>query len=154
MERAEGAKAIKERDERNRAMAGHLLGGSPVEDPAVDAARFRALFETTRSGIALLDLEGRVTSVNPAFAEFISPTRPWNEGLSYLDLLDEGDQAPVSKELEVLASGERAKFEAARRFMVGEGRVVWAHASMILIRDGDGAPHHLVALLEKVGKGG
>jgi PAS domain S-box-containing protein len=152
MERAEGARAIMERDERNRAMVGHLLGGSPVEDPAVDAARFRALFETTRSGIALLDLEGRVTSVNPAFAEFISPARPWNEGLSYLDLLDEGDQAPVSKELEALASGERAKFESARRFMVGEGRVVWAHASMILVRDGDGAPHHLVALLEKVGK--
>lgn len=153
MERAEGAKAIRERDERNRAMVGPLLGGSPVDDPAVDAARFRALFESTRSGIALLDLEGRVTSVNPAFAEFISPTRPWDEGLSYLDLLDEGDRAPVSKEMEALASGERVKFEAARRFMVGEGRVVWAHASMLLIRNEEGVPHHLVALLEKAGKG-
>jgi len=157
IERSEGARAVqalKETDEQHRGILGRLSEQWGVEDPLVSAARFRAVFESTRSGIALLDLDGMLIGANPAFAEIFSSSLGWTEGLSYLDLLDEGDKAPVSKELEALASGERNKFEAARRFLKRDGEVIWAHATMILIKNGDGDPHHLVVMLERVGEEG
>ncbi|MFH1764412.1 MAG: response regulator [Gemmatimonadota bacterium] len=154
IERAEGAQAIQERDERNLGMLDHLSEPRVPEDPQVSAARFRAVFESTRSGIALVELYGDLREVNSAFAHFFSPTPRWTENLSYLDLLDETDREAVSKELEALAKGERARFESARRFLVREDQVVWAHTTMVLIRDADGAPDHLVVLLEGVGEGG
>ena len=155
MERNEGAKAIKEREERKLDLFHqHPVGVPATEGLSGNAARFRAVFDSARSGIALLDLSGTFLEVNPAFAGAFAPTRPWTGGMSYLDLLDERDQEAVSKELEALSRGERARFEAARRFLVREGQVAWAHTTMVLIRDADGAPDHLVALLEGVGEEG
>jgi PAS domain S-box-containing protein len=157
MEREEGAQAVqalKETDEQHRGILGRLSEQWGVEDPMVSAARFRVVFESTRSGIALLDLDGMLVGVNPAFTETFSPGLQWTEGLSYLDLLDEGDKAPVSKELEALASGKRTKFEAARRFMGQQGQLIWAHATMTLIKNAEGAPDHLVVLLERAGETG
>ncbi len=71
IERAEGAQAIQERDERNRGMLDHLSEPRVAEDPQVSAARFRAVFESTRSGIALVELYGDLREVNSAFARLL-----------------------------------------------------------------------------------
>jgi PAS domain S-box-containing protein len=164
MERAEGARAIRERQagraagERDAASAQGATDSpaGPADsdvDPAGsfgDAARFRTVFEATRSGIAVVSLEGNVADANPAFREFFASPPRWSEGLSYLDLLDESDQEPVAKELEALASGEKGRFEAARRFMTRGGEVLWAHTTMALIRNEEGRPDHVLVVLERV----
>jgi PAS domain S-box-containing protein len=156
LERAEGAQALRERDARGEA------GGRPTAAPEAppaearglgDAARFRAVFESTRSGIALVSLDGTVVDANPAFREFFAPSPRWAEGMSYLDLLDESDQEPVAREMDALAKGEKGRFEAARRFMIREGHVLWAHTTMALIRNDEGHPDHLIVVLERSGTG-
>ena len=119
-----------------------------------DAARFRAVFDSARSGIALVGLDGSIMDVNPAFAGFFSPTPRWTEGMSYLELLDESDREAVAREVDALAKGEKAKFEAARRFLIREGKVLWAHTTMALIRNDEGHPDHLVVVLERAGERG
>jgi len=154
LERAEGAQALEENEVLRRGMLDHLSEGQATEDTSGIAARFRVVFESTRSGIALVDLEGMLMEVNPAFAALFSSTARDEEALSYLDLLDESDREAVSKEIEALSRGERARFEAARRFLVREDRVTWAHTTMALIRNAEGEPDHLVVLLEGVGERG
>jgi PAS domain S-box-containing protein len=159
MERAEGARALEENVELRQEAAAAAHAGQPARPPMAsdlhgDAARFRAVFESSRSAIAVVDLQGNVLDVNPPFAGFFSPTPRWTEGLSYLELLEESDQEAVRLELEALASGDREKFESARRFLTREGHVAWAHTTMALIRNADGAPDHLVVLLEEAGEGG
>jgi PAS domain S-box-containing protein len=101
------------------------------------------------SGVAVVGLDGEVKEVNAAFAEFFSPTRRWTEGMSYLSLLDEADQEAVKKELDSLARGERARFEAARRFLVREGVVKWAHTTATIIRGEDGIPDSILVVIEE-----
>jgi len=159
IERAEGAQALKEREELKGVgdqdtELGAPAGSHPTPPPDVygDAARFQAVFQSTRSGIAALDLDGTVTEANPAFREFFAPAPRWTEGMSYLDLLDDSDREPVAREMEALASGEKGRFEAARRFMIGDGHVLWAHTTMALIKNEEGHPDHVLVVMERAGE--
>jgi PAS domain S-box-containing protein len=149
LERRQGTRALEEREERLG-----ISGAEPGQATAAnvhhgDSARFWAVFEATRSGIALVDLQGNVLKVNAPFAEMFSPTPRFTEGLTLLDLVDESDRESAGKELEILARGERPRFEAARRFLSRDGKAVWAHSTSILIRDEEGDPDHLMVVLER-----
>lgn len=156
MERAEGAQAMEDNQQLQRTLAMHLKPGGAVDGDATagihgHAAMFQAVFDSTRSGIAVLGLDGTIVQVNPPFAASFAPTPRWTEGLSYLQLVDESDREAVAKEMDALAKGERARFEAARKFLNGDGKLFWAHSTMALIRDDAGAPSHLVVVAEVVG---
>jgi PAS domain S-box-containing protein len=166
MERADGAEALNEREARSSGAvrdAGVVEAGADPPEGSVargkafsgstsafgDSARFRVVFEATRSGIAIVGMNGKVVDANPAFRAFFSPTPRWTEGLSYLDLLDDSDQEAVAREMEALTRGEKGRFEAARRFVTREGRVLWAHTTMALIHDEEGHPDHVIVVVEE-----
>jgi len=146
LERMEGGRALRELEEA------HGMGGGAADPFHGDTASFWALFDATRSGVALVDLQGMVTKVNPPFTALFAPTPRYTEGLAYLDLLDEADREAVGKEMKALVSGQRPRFEAARRFLTREGRAVWAHTTSVLIRDQAGEPHHVMIVTERVGE--
>jgi PAS domain S-box-containing protein len=154
MERAEGAQAIQERDEQLRSFGPPSTGEIAPVGLVGSAAMFRAVFDSSRSGIAVLGLDGNIMQVNPPFAATFSPSPRWTEGLTYLELLDETDREAVGKEMKALSSGSRARFEAARRFLNRDGKLFWAHTTMSLIRNEEGAPSHLVVVAEKVASEG
>jgi PAS domain S-box-containing protein len=121
---------------------------APAADPNAGEARFRAVFEASRSGIALVDLDGLLLEVNPAFAEMFSAQAHWPEGLSLVELLDKNDQAPFLGGLEDLSRGMRTRLEAERRFLGKDGTLIWARTTTVLIRNGEGEPDHVVVVLE------
>jgi PAS domain S-box-containing protein len=112
---------------------------------------FRALFESTKTSVAILDLNGLITGVNPAFRDLLGADLPWEDGIPFLEVVETTDKEAVSRELEVLGSGGSEKFEAARRFRpTHEGPVVWAQTAMVLIRGTDGVPDQLMAIMEEL----
>lgn len=160
MERAEGAQAILEREERLTGFAaatgaGELDAGQEGKAAlGPDAARFQAVFQTSRSGIALVDLNGMLLGVNPAFATLFPHAAGGTKGISYLGLLAEADKEAVGVEFETLARGARARFESARRFETDGGKAFWGHTTTSLIRNEEGAPDHLIVVVEPVMEGG
>lgn len=113
-------------------------------------ARFRAVFEGSGTGIALVDLDGVILEANPAFADIFLATAKEMEGAPFADQLVKDDQPAVVRELEALARGERSHLGAERRFKTRDGTEVWARASMTLVRNREGEADHLVVLLDDV----
>lgn len=158
LERREGARAIRELQERSATgMTPGLSGEGPARSPGGgpadqgltgDLARFRVLFEATQTPAALVRLDGRLMEVNPAFGSIFTSRPTDMEGQSFLDLLDESDREAVAVELGSLADGTHTRYEAARRFLDRDGEMRWAHTTMTLIRNAEGAPDHLIAMLE------
>jgi len=147
-------RSIRHAMERTRGSRSRRESGSAT-DPAGATehevggeARFRAVFHASRSGIALVGLDGLLLDVNPAFVELFPSVAPWREGLTLVELLDPSDQAPFRRELADLSTGERTRLEAERRFTGKDGSLIWARTTAILIRDRDGNPDHLVVVLE------
>lgn len=113
-------------------------------------ARFRAVFEGSGTGIALVDLDGLILEANPAFVDIFLSTAKEMEGAPYAELLVKDDQPAVVRELEALARGERSNLGAERRFQTRDNTEVWARASMSLVRNREGEADHLIVLLDDV----
>jgi PAS domain S-box-containing protein len=113
-------------------------------------ARFRAVFEGSGTGIALVDLDGIILEANPSFADIFNATAKEMEGVPYADQLVKDEQAAVIRELEGLARGERSHLGAERRFRTRDGGEVWARASLTLVRNQESEADHLVVLLDHV----
>lgn len=127
---------------------------SPWSSMGIDtddrSSMFRVLFESTRSGVAVVGSDGGIKRVNPAFAELFSSGARWTEGRPFLDLLDAADRDPVALEFEALRGGKRDRFESARRYLGTDGKIFWAHTTTALIPVVGGGPGHLLILLERV----
>jgi PAS domain S-box-containing protein len=112
-------------------------------------ALFRAIFDGTRTGVAVVGLGGTVDEANHAFSELFSSQAAGLIGVPFLDLLAESDREAVRKEFEALARAERTKFEAARRYLTLGGDPFWAHTTTTLIRELEGGPCRMVVMVEK-----
>jgi len=126
------------------------LEGTLEDELLGSEARFRAVFEGSGTGIALVDLDGLILEANPAFADIFLSTAKEMEGAPYAELLVKDDQPAVVRELEALARGERSNLGAERRFRTRDDSEVWARASMSLVRNREGEADHLIVLLDDV----
>jgi PAS domain S-box-containing protein len=133
------------------AVQGEAAGAVPDRELFGAEGRFRAVFHSTRSPVALVDLDGLLLEVNEAFAAMFFSSAEDAEGASYVELLERGDQAPVLRDLGALSREEVNQVSASRGFQTRDGAVVQAQTSMALIRDKEGQADHLVVVVEGVG---
>jgi PAS domain S-box-containing protein len=130
-------------------MVEDISGERDAEELRGSEARFRAVFERAGTGIALLNLEGIILEANPALAAAFHTTPRELHGMAFSALLAQEEQPGVLRELGALARGERSHGESERRFHRRDGSELWSRATLTLIRDRDGRPDHLVALLDR-----
>jgi PAS domain S-box-containing protein len=148
LERERGNKAIRAMEARHQVVG----EGSPRWASDVGAgegvAMFKAVFEGTRTGVAVVGLTGIVDEANHAFRGLFAARAGGGQGAFFLDLLDDRDREAVAKEFETLTRGDHSRFEAARRYVGPAGEVFWAHTTTALIRDSDGGPSRLIVMLD------
>jgi len=113
-------------------------------------ARFRAVFETSAIGIAIGDLDGKITDANSALRDMLGCQLAELRGRSITDFVHHKDAADVrSAHRELIANGgDHVRLDL--RFHRRHGDVLWSHLTLSLIRDDNGAPRYQVAMLEDV----
>lgn len=108
-------------------------------------ARFRAAFEGTPAGIALLDLDGRFLQVNEALCAILGRDERELLEMSWRDITHPQDlDAQEAYEREALGGGE-STFEWEKRYVRPDGTDVWVLISRSLIRDAEGRPLHFIS---------
>ena len=113
-------------------------------------ARFRAVFETSAIGIAIGDLDGRITDANSALLEMLGCTLAELRHRSITDFVHHEDAASVRTAHRELIGNGGDHVRLDRRFHRKHGEVLWSHLTLSLIRDDNGAPRYQVAMLEDV----
>ena len=113
-------------------------------------ARFRAVFETSAIGIAIGDLDGRITDANSALLEMLGCSLAELRGRSIVDFVHTEDVGSVRLAHRQLLRGNRDHVRLDRRFYRKHGEVLWTHLTLSLIRDEGGSPRYQVAMLEDV----
>jgi PAS domain S-box-containing protein len=112
--------------------------------------KFRRVFETAPIGMAIFDLSGRPLEINQAMEAMLGYDRA-----SLLKLGVPGvtfpEDLPASKaRFAELAAGGRESYRLEKRFVRGDGRVIWSELSVALIRDTQGHPQFAISMLEDV----
>ncbi len=113
-------------------------------------ARFQAMFENAAVGIALISLDGRILALNPATQQI--------SGYSYVDLTSinpwlltaDEDRGLDSELFADLIAGRRNSYVVEMRFRRKTQGVGWVRVNYSLVRDPDGRPDYLIALIENI----
>ena len=121
-----------------------------IESLEESEGRFRAVFEESQSPVAVVDLDGLVLEVNPAFHRVfdIPPREAASE--SFVDLAVPEERAELLRTLRLLSRGESDRIVGENRFRAADGTVIWTRTKMRAVRDVEGRPDHLVILFDEV----
>jgi PAS domain S-box-containing protein len=109
--------------------------------------KFRAVFEGAEIGIAISELKDGNMTVNAAYRRMLGCTAEEMRSISIFDQLThpedfESDLRSFSR----LANGESDHLHLDKRYLLRNGRVVWASLELSLLRDAAGKPQYILGL--------
>ena len=116
----------------------------------VSEARFKAVFAGAAIGIGVGDTEGTILDANPALTTMLGYTVQEMRQRNVGEFMHPEDTGEVWALYEQLIRGERESFRTAKQFLRSDGRGVWTHLTVSLIRNDDGAPEFQIAVIEDV----
>ena len=112
--------------------------------------RFRGVFENAATGIAILDLDGRFQSCNPAFSAVLGYSEEELRQFSFSELVHPEDRDANASQARRLLSQQIPFFEIVMRYLRKDGKPSWAQKYVSLLRDGTGKPTHILALVTDI----
>ncbi|PVM93032.1 hypothetical protein DDF62_01475 [Caulobacter radicis] len=109
---------------------------------------FETAFHHASVGMALVTLDGAFNKINAAFCDIV--------GYDEAEMLATDFQtitypADLDKDLALLGqlmAGEIPSYGMDKRYIHKEGRIVWVHLSVSLVRAPDGSPKHFIAQVQ------
>jgi PAS domain S-box-containing protein len=113
-------------------------------------ARFRTIFERGAMGISLLDLEGRVLTSNPALQEMLGYSEEELYGMVFTQFTHPADRGMDMNLFHELAAGKRSHYRLEKRYLRKDGRVVWGHLTVSLVRDANDEPQFTINMVKDI----
>jgi PAS domain S-box-containing protein len=113
-------------------------------------ARFRAIFEGSAVGIAMVDLDRRFLTTNPAFQNMLgySAVALWGKNLS--EVIHPVDDSRNSTPIQSVLQGEKDLSQVKMRFLRNDGNVIWVNTTLSLTRKDDGSPWFAILMVEDI----
>jgi len=122
---------------------------------AEEAAReahesMRSAFENAPSGMAAVDLEGRILRANTALGRILGRAADELTGMSVLDLVHPDDREGAIEAMQLVADGEARDFQLERRVTHADGHELWIDASASCVYNEKGEALYLISQFEDV----
>jgi PAS domain S-box-containing protein len=112
--------------------------------------RFRTVFEGAGIGIALLDLEGRIVTSNPAFQTMLGYSQDELYQMP-LTAFTHPDDPKVNLELlQILVTEKLDTFRFEKRYLRKDGGVVWGHLTVSLIRNNEDEAQFMINMVKDI----
>ena len=113
--------------------------------------RFRAFFELTGVGAFQADpRDGRLVLVNRSFCKITGYGGEDMMSLTLPGITHPDDLADHLREFEMLLAGKQAQYDTDKRFLHKDGRTVWVHLSLTLLRDRKGLPLRAIGIVQDI----
>jgi PAS domain S-box-containing protein len=111
---------------------------------------FQSIFERVTIGMTTLDFRGEGIRVNPALLKMMGYTeeefmRLGAQGISHPD-----DYAPDLAQFEKLCAGAIDGYQMEKRYIRGDGSIMWGRLSVSLARDDAGRPKVMIGTVEDI----
>ncbi|MEH2068071.1 MAG: PAS domain S-box protein [Nostoc sp.] len=128
-------------------------------------AQFRAIFECSSIGIALIDMKAQIVDTNAALCEILGYSREelYSKRFTNYVCTQKGDleiyrqlvseisiNLEKNSRIEVKQPVDKYCIEMERRCQHQDGSLVWTHISVSMIRDSNGQPEFFLAMIEDI----
>ncbi len=128
----------------------HELAQRAVNALKQSDARFRALFENSAVGIAIMSLERRPIAFNAVTEKIIGYSFEEIQHVDPRNLAVPEDRSMDDQLFKDLVGGKRESYVMERRYRRKDGRVIWARINYSLVRDLHGKPDYLLGIIEDI----
>ena len=112
-------------------------------------AQLRTIISHGATGIAHLDLQGRLSLVNPRFCQIVGYSERELMGRVVFEMIEPHDGVGTAEAFAAMVGGEDP-LETEQPFVRLDGSVVWVAAAFSLTRDEDGRPSSAVAVVTDI----
>jgi PAS domain S-box-containing protein len=112
--------------------------------------RLRALFDHAAAGMALVDTNGRVLATNQANCRFLGYTEEETVGMHFADFVHPEDRDADAALYESLLKGQRDSYVMDKRYIRRHGEIVWGRLSVSLVRGQNGQPQYTAVVCEDI----
>lgn len=137
---------------------GNLLGGVDAVRDIQDSKdaqarlveseeRFRRAMDDAAIGMAIVSPQGRYVRVNPAMADILQRTEEELLACTWQDLTHPEDLQSDQELADEVLRGDRDRYRLAKRYVAGNGAVIWADLSVSCVRDDSG---HVLYYLSQI----
>lgn len=109
-----------------------------------------AIFDNLAVGIANVDLDSRFIRVNEAFARQLGYERDELVGRTLNSITHPEDVGIELPHMRAVLSGEAPSASWKKRYLQKDGRPVWVHITVSLMRDASGEPQSYVGVIEDI----
>ncbi len=113
-------------------------------------SRFRAIFESAATGLALGNLQGTMLVVNNTFAKMLGYAPEELVGKRYSEYTHPEDVGVQQTLLDELFRGQHDKFLLEKRYIHKNGGIIWGRLNISIIRDAEGAPLYGIGIIENI----
>jgi diguanylate cyclase (GGDEF)-like protein/PAS domain S-box-containing protein len=113
-------------------------------------ARFRATFEQSAVGMALVGIDGRWMHVNDRLCEMLGYTRDELASLTFADITSPDTIEADLDALRRFQAGEDDTYRTQKRYIRKDDSLVWVDLMSSVVRDEDGAPQYFVDMIEDI----
>ena len=113
-------------------------------------ARYRAAFDLSAHGQALVDLNGRFIEANASLCQMLGYSQAELLSRRFLDITHPDDQADGLQGAADMRSGKLARYRCEKRYLRPDGHTVWAKVTSQLARDAEGQPLYFATVIEDI----
>ncbi|HEY6804434.1 MAG TPA: PAS domain S-box protein [Pyrinomonadaceae bacterium] len=122
-----------------------------ITDALIESeSRFRAMFEHSGSGLALVDLGGHLVKSNPALQKLLGFSEQELAQMAFTEYTHPDDSDLDWALFNELVEGENDKYEIEKRFITRNGRTIWASLVSSIVRDPDGGPLYAIKMVQDI----
>ena len=118
----------------------------------VSEERFRSIFEQVYFGVAVANMEGRFSNVNPAFARLLGYTCEELQGKHFLEITHPEDAAAKQERLDKLLDSGSGQVTFEGRYLRKSGDFLWCATNISLLHDAAGRPAYFLGMLQDIDK--
>ncbi|MBV9951480.1 MAG: EAL domain-containing protein [Acidimicrobiia bacterium] len=111
---------------------------------------FEFAFDAALIGMSLVSTDGRFLDVNPAFAAMLGLERSDLIGRTFQEITHPEDLEADVGQLERCLSGEIDGYEMDKRYIRSDGREIWVHLHVGVVRDPAGSALHFVSQVQDI----
>ncbi|ASP39638.1 hypothetical protein CHH28_13570 [Bacterioplanes sanyensis] len=107
--------------------------------------RYERLFEQRTIGLAIVSLGGHFIAVNDSLCSILCHARETLMTLGFQDITHPDDLRRDVEQLRQLIEGDGNSYCIEKRYMRGDGQVIWAQLTVNLVRDERGKPDYFIS---------
>jgi diguanylate cyclase (GGDEF)-like protein/PAS domain S-box-containing protein len=146
-----GALQDRTRAEQERISAAAFVARTAAEQARwASETRFRTVFEEAVIGIGVGELDGTVLEVNRAMCEMFGASAEELVGQRFWDHVHPEDGPGAWDQVKDLVAGAVSQLRMEKAYYRADGAEIWTDLVVSLLRDPDGEPRYVVAMMENI----